>query len=121
MGIKNILPETKVYTTELYGHKWEIEAKILSYKAKQEYLAAMLKNKKVKKEEIELANITANDLLETFKVIFFNGVNYLKVDGEEEKIDKDTYDYLINNLSLACEWIQNCIFEFNGNFFLVKS
>lgn len=118
--LKDILPEKNIYKTELYGHSWEIEVKMLSYKAKQEYYATVLKNKRIKGEEIEVSNISVSDLLDSFKVLFFNGLVSLKIDGQEEKIDKETYEYLINNLASACEWVQKCIMEHNGNFFLAK-
>jgi len=118
--LKEILPETKIYTAELYGHKWEIEVKIISYKAKQEYIACTLRNKKVKQDEIEVGNITANDLLEGFKILFFSGLIRLSIDGQEEQINQDTYKYLIDNLANACDWLQQSIMDFNGNFFLAK-
>ena len=118
--LRDILPSTKTYETKLYDHTWQIEVRMISYKAKQEYFAALLKNKKVKEGEIEVTNINAVDLLETFKILFFSGLVSLKIDEQEEEINKDTYEYLINNLSQACEWIQTCILEHNGNFFLMK-
>jgi len=120
MGLRDILPETKIYENELYGHKWKIEVRILSYKAKQEYLAMVLRNKKIRNEEIDFSNLDAKDLLEIFHILYYNGLVRLEIDGEEEKVNKETYDYLINNLGQACEWIQYCILEVNGNFFLVK-
>jgi len=121
MGLKEILPESKIYTKELYGRKWEIEVRIISYEAKQKYLATTLKRLNIKnKEDIEMSNITAQDLIETFRILFFNALNYLKIDGEEEKLNNETYEYLVKNLGTACDWIQECILDFNGNFFLAK-
>lgn len=120
MGLKEILPETKQFKTKIYDHNWEIEVKILSYKAKQEYIATNVRNKKISDNQIEFSNFTANDLLDSFQILFFNGLNSLYIDEQKEEINKETYNYLINNLSEACEWIRDCIINFNGNFFLVK-
>lgn len=120
MGLRDILIENKIYETEIYGHKWKVEVCILSEKAKNQYNCWIIKGKKIDKGTIEIVNITEESLREASRTLFINGVKNLSIDGEDEKVDNETFEYLYNKLGLALEWIENCIKDFNGNFFLMQ-
>ena len=67
----------------------------------------MIKGKKIDKGTIEIVNITEESLREGSRTLFINGVKNLSIDGEDEKIDNETFEYLYNKLGLALEWIEN--------------